>query len=338
MRTKKKPYRFFSGPVTNCPERLIPHDGFYYSIREKNSPVKPKFNDVTETQQFKRWFGDWRAASTAPAEIVAFAYGETGKINTKSRYVVNRDMNMRRVLVDDTVIQDSIHYAKENGDEKQIRKLLGKVDEILEKGILLDTQISGKKTANKKGTTQFMHYLYTPISINGAPFIAKLSVEEYDLTGKARAYNLQRIELSTLSRAQFSQMIAENRGKYAYSADALSIAQLFDFVKQKDKDFNPKPASKVVNEDGTPMVVYHGTSDTFTEFKHSELSDREGSFFFAQNREDAEAYSSNGRVMEVYINLQNPIDYNDMPSDIYRLKTAKSRTLQFQRLMAICFY
>ena len=37
---------------------LMPRDGFIHSIREKNSPVKPKFNDVTETQQFKRWFGD----------------------------------------------------------------------------------------------------------------------------------------------------------------------------------------------------------------------------------------------------------------------------------------
>ena len=39
---------------------LIPRDGFYHSIREKGSSVKNRFNDVTETQQFKRWFGDWK--------------------------------------------------------------------------------------------------------------------------------------------------------------------------------------------------------------------------------------------------------------------------------------
>ena len=32
------------------------YDGFIHSIREANSPVKPKFANVTETQQFKRWF------------------------------------------------------------------------------------------------------------------------------------------------------------------------------------------------------------------------------------------------------------------------------------------
>lgn len=133
-------------------------------------------------------------------------------------------MGNRSIAVDNTIIEDSLHYAKINGDEKHIRKLLSKVDLNLEKGLLLDTQISWKSTGNKKGSTQFMHYLYTPISINGAPFIAKLSAEEYDLTGKSRAYNLQRIELSALSRAQFAEMISQNREKCAYSADALSVS------------------------------------------------------------------------------------------------------------------
>lgn len=149
-----------------------------------------------------------------------------------------------------------MYYANKNGDEKQIKKLLGKIDEILEKGILLDTQISSHSSKNKKGSTQFMHYLYTPISINGAPFIAKLSIEEYDLTGKNRTYNLQRIKLSEVSRAQYSQLIAENRGKFAYTSDALSVAQLFEFVKQNDKSFNPKPVNEaLLNDDGSSVPI-----------------------------------------------------------------------------------
>ena len=114
-----------------------------------------------------------------------------------------------------------------------------------------------------------MHYLYTPISINGAPFIAKVSIEEYDLTGKNRAYNLQRIELSKVSRAQYSQLIEENREKYAYTFDALSVAQLFDFVKQNDKNFNPKPVNEALIENGKPKVFYHGAKKNggFTEFR-----------------------------------------------------------------------
>ncbi len=36
----------------------LPQDGSIHSIRENGSNVKPKFTDVTQTQQFKRWFGD----------------------------------------------------------------------------------------------------------------------------------------------------------------------------------------------------------------------------------------------------------------------------------------
>ena len=84
-----------------------------------------------------------------------------------------------------------------------------------------------------------MHYFYTPISINGAPFLSKLTVEEYGLEGSRRTYNLQRITMSSLSRAQWSTMIDDNREKYVYSNDALTIAQLYELVKTYDKDFTP---------------------------------------------------------------------------------------------------
>jgi len=88
---------------------------------------------------------------------------------------------------------------------------------------------------------------------------------------------------------------------------------------------DPENASKVIDANGEPLVVYHGTSDRFTEFKHSELRGREGSFFFAQNKEDAMAYSGDGFVMPVFLSIQNPIDYENMPSEITRLPDKKAQ-------------
>lgn len=42
------------------PGGLFQTNGFIHSIREKGSGVNTKFKNVTETQQFKRWFGDWK--------------------------------------------------------------------------------------------------------------------------------------------------------------------------------------------------------------------------------------------------------------------------------------
>ena len=52
------------------PGTLIPDGGFIHSIREKGSPVKQKYESVTETQQFKRWFGDWRSYDKQSKEVV----------------------------------------------------------------------------------------------------------------------------------------------------------------------------------------------------------------------------------------------------------------------------
>lgn len=45
-------------------------DGSVHSIRESGSPVKPKFENVTESQQFKRWFGDWEKHPNTASKVV----------------------------------------------------------------------------------------------------------------------------------------------------------------------------------------------------------------------------------------------------------------------------
>lgn len=77
-----------------------------------------------------------------------------------------------------------------------------------------------------------------------------------------------------------------------------------------DWENDPANASKVLDENGEPMVVYHGTSDKFSRFDISEVREREGSFFFAQNKRDAADYAGIGHVMALFINLRNPINYD----------------------------
>lgn len=48
----------------------LPQDGFIHSIRDKGSKVKWKFNNVTETKQFKRWFGDWENNPKKASKVV----------------------------------------------------------------------------------------------------------------------------------------------------------------------------------------------------------------------------------------------------------------------------
>ncbi len=80
---------------------------------------------------------------------------------------------------------------------------------------------------------------------------------------------------------------------------------------------HPERASKVVNADGTPKVVYHGTSEQngrFTVFDESKAVKRgglgfkalgKGNYFTATPLTGNERYGS--RVIEAYLNIRNPL-------------------------------
>jgi len=93
--------------------------------------------------------------------------------------------------------------------------------------------------------------------------------------------------------------------------------------------------SKVVDDQGEPLVVYHGTSADFTEFKPTK-SLREGifgaeyevetpAFFFTANRDTAQVFAKNreefkggdAKILDVYIDLKNPIDLTGKLPDRY---------------------
>jgi diguanylate cyclase (GGDEF)-like protein len=81
--------------------------------------------------------------------------------------------------------------------------------------------------------------------------------------------------------------------------------------------------SKVVDADGRPMVVYHGTSADFSAFDMNFMYSGEGAsqsgsgFYFTSEKDSASGYAGvagdNGRVMPVYlaINKPLPIDFSN---------------------------
>ncbi len=75
-----------------------------------------------------------------------------------------------------------------------------------------------------------------------------------------------------------------------------------------DWENNPKKASKVVNADGTPKIMYHGSGADFTVFdkkkaKYSGMFGR--GFYFTDSKSHAGTY---GKLYEVYLDVKNPVD------------------------------
>lgn len=85
-----------------------------------------------------------------------------------------------------------------------------------------------------------------------------------------------------------------------------------------DWEQNPAEASKVVDENGEPEIVYHGTIYDFTEFRPGKGAYYGAGMYFSSHREFAENWAGNrlfGRVMPVFLNLRNP-NYVGTSSDM----------------------
>lgn len=72
--------------------------------------------------------------------------------------------------------------------------------------------------------------------------------------------------------------------------------------------------SKVVDADGNPQVVYHGSPNTFTTFDPDRIGDQGraegGGFYFTTSRDTAAGY---GKPMAVYLAIQKPLTYDAKP-------------------------
>ena len=104
---------------------------------------------------FRAWFGDWREHDkVSPSNAVNIP--QSRKYSEESRIVKNEDTQLY-INIDSNVFEDNIHYAFK--DKVYIERLLTKIDEIINKAILLDTRTSEKNNSNKK-TPQNLCIIY----------------------------------------------------------------------------------------------------------------------------------------------------------------------------------
>ena len=271
---------------------------------------------------FRAWFGEWRAHDKSRAKIITVP---TIDISQAQLYSGNYKINDTGwdVYAGKTLNDDTRHHS---GGQRINVKALNVVESILNNSILLDTIVSKPDTNKKSPNTAFLHKLYTLIEYENQMYISKVSVEEFYNQGKngisRKAYNLKAIKIEPAG-GQFR--IKNSSSSVPVTDSTYSISDLYEFVKSYDKDFSPAPeVNKVLlNDDGTPKIFYHGTEAKFTEFSPDEMSSREGSYFFAENREDAAAYGKN--IYNVYLSARKLADYDNQPTEFYRLRNKRDQ-------------
>ena len=268
------------------------------------------------TESFKRWFGDWEAAA-----IINIAEG-----------VWNGSMTAAR-----------INFALSEKTQDELKKLLGKDFQL---GFLTDSDIRHTKNHHGQNEESRGQVNITPEDFALVPYVMnefdRVTHTSTDKLGNRKVEFTKRINgtvyVASIERGKNKEQLITMWKKPVQVADAKSpgptsettpngmanIQQISETLRTSAKN-----SSKVVDENGEPMPVYHGTPNEFTEFDISKLGSTSGDkglfgvgFYFNPSREYVKlfAYSNDantGYIIESYLNLKNP--FNVQSSNIDEL-------------------
>lgn len=133
-------------------------------------------------------------------------------------------------------------------------------------------------------------------------------------------------------------LLTPNGNKSKLSKENYEYVRTDEFKKWfGDWENEPQNSSKVVDENGEPLIVYHGSEGMFDKFnkKYRGISTNAKSaklaFFFTDNKKLAFEYSrryAGGQLYECFLNLRNPTIKNfngeSVNADIELVKLIKS--------------
>ena len=267
----------------------------------------------TKSPFFRAWFGDWRAHDTGEVKVAEIPeYAATNEARKANRGTVRNNDTGWDIRISRDGETNTISHA---GGDKLSEYGLAGIRGLTENGVLLDSEVHEHHTNNAKNDMiAFDHKLYAVgRATNGTVGLYKITVEErfqdpYH-TNERRFHNLKYIEkvADVPADANVEQSHKDGSTMGSPTTD-YTVADILSLVKTYDKDFTAAHdvSPELLNEDGTPKVVYHGTGANFTVFKSEN-----GTYWFSESTDYAEAMAEeragkNGRVGAYYLDMKNP--------------------------------
>lgn len=280
----------------------------------------------TKSPFFRAWFGDWRAFDTKTKLPVIAVNAETIERGDVPRGDFKNEDTGWSITSNSDGIDETSNKEQKRSDSYHALK---DIDDLLKNAVLLDTVVVTDPSKRMGKNAALMHHMYCPISVKGEIGVAKLYVAES--LGDTHKFYLMRIEKASTAMGFNTENGESTPHSQAATDDAMvSIAQIFEFVKEHHEDFEkhsdnyvpfePKPVNELMlDENKEPRVFYHGTRSQFTEFI---LQDKPkfgralgDGFYFTPSYSKAHQFANGlfskgqdrgGIVMPVYLRMENP--------------------------------
>ncbi len=257
----------------------------------------------TRSPFFKAWFGDWEAKQAADyamngnpvvrltgKELPDDGVKITEKVPSWYKLKYNGRVDnpeLGEVLLNKRGVKDSMTHGMRRNEAFGFAA----VPEIVKEGKIFDRQ------PNWKGRSWDSYVMAAPVEVAGRPHIGEVIARSRG-DGGQKLY-VHNIEDKTVVEPLLDPFSPKN--------GVGAVQPLYKSILAQKAD-NVKRTSKVVGNEGNPLIVHHGTGQNLDEFDMAQARqnmDIQGAFFAADPRE-AQEYGDN--IYDVYLNLKNPAD------------------------------
>jgi len=263
-----------------------------------------KFNTA-----FRKWFGDWERARKYKAIIDM----EPVRIGAKPQTESDAEMSYKALKPASNVKDGrTIHFPN---------SIFGKLSRHKEHALIFRTipqfnellhdaepaYFEAERKEERKSNVVGMHNYVSKITIDGTDYFVRFSVQEVK---KPNGNELHNAFVSDVELIKADLMKGPSGHTASFNAPATaSPTSLLDKVLasfMKDVKEAYETSSKVVDENGEPLVVYHGTASDFESF-------RPWSHFGTEQQANfiAEEWGPGGSVIPTYLNIKNPLRMHD---------------------------
>ena len=281
------------------------------------------------TPSFKRWFGDWEATANyrwlMNTESIVDLTGNEFKENivdaVEAFFSQTGNRVFREGLGEVSLTRHDIQGSIAHGLGRLKAAAFSSVPDVIASGREF------RRVENYKGRGYTSITIAAPISIGGIEFVCEVVINQ-----RQNSNNFYLHEVEVKEKLQFGNQVRNymdedrpNRNTKT-GASKLIIAKLLSEGKFE--------SSKVVDENGEPLMVFHGSPvSEITQFDRQGANGGERSLIYASDSEQTAndfSYeqltgSSNltfrpgrkGQVYPLYMNIQNPLDFRSLTTRDY---------------------
>lgn len=286
------------------------------------------------TPAFKRWFGDWEAVQHREfldGKPVTALTGDEFKpdgvplTEKVPKWYAEQGVSTVAVAGIGEVALDAVAVKRSlgHGIGRDKATAFAAVPDVLRNGRIIHSEVM-------RGSIDGMVYhIAAPIEITGKAFVMDVLVKSDANTSRMYVHEVALKEM--LQQSDFKVgAVAAKAGKRADADDAGAIRSVLQGIYA----VNPVSVSKVIDpETGEPLVVYHGTAQSFDTFDNKKTGANDRGLwgrghYFASSANTANSYAmrqgDGAQVISAFVALKNPLTLRTGADLVTRLPDGRS--------------